>query len=237
MLRSIIEIIATTLICITIVGCAGQIKWPGTQVKLDPVFWENKNATIALVVMPNPIEGHIYRFDVKYPGSTTIMDHPGDTDDLAQFVQKYDYSEIESIKKLFSDDLTKRGVRVLSFDDKALTAISHELRNKKVSDSEAITILRRQTDAEYIISFAVSMCGVKEQIILPGDRKYSGIISITSRLIDLRKGEIKWEYYTAIKEVNVSSDWNQPPAYPNIAKAMHQVTTSTIKELQESFFK
>ena len=235
MLKRIITLVTVFLTGLTISGCAVRVIWPGTQVKLDPAFWEDKSAPVAIALVPSPLEGHIYRFDTKYPGSITEIDDAGDTGDLVQFVRRYDFSMIKDLKEIFSEELTKRGMKIVPFDEKTLSEIRHAQQVQNTEDVNAL--LNRQTGAAYLVIFSVKPYGIHEDIVLPWVRRYSGIIDITGKLIDLRTSAVKWEHITAIKEVKVSGNWDQPPDYPNIAQAIHTVTLSAMHDLQKSFFK
>ncbi len=201
-------------------------------IKLNPEFWNNSTSTIAVGIVPYPIEGHIYREDVKY--STSLSELSSPNSELKGFLSKFDTSEIESIKAMFSDELTKRGMRVLPFDDRSFNAEYRELQHNKSTDAQTIAAIKKHTTADYVIIFRVSRYGIIDNF-KPFRHQLYGLISGGGILIDLRSGEIKWRQ-RAFHRTDEIDNWMQPPDYPKLAKAMISITTLLKKEFFASFF-
>jgi hypothetical protein len=216
------------LISVIFTGCTSNIK-------LSPTFWENRSESIAIAVWPYPLEGKTLRYisGGMLPDYTTQIDSMDS--DLTAFVKTFDGSEFVNVKTLFSEELTKREMRVLPLDDKALNSVYNELRNEKNSKEKARNAYRKLTDANYLLIFVVPKWGLLQEGY-PLFTKYYGVLQMNGVLIDLRTGDVRWRN-TAYKIIRVEGDWNQPPDYPNVAKAMHGAISSRKTELYESLFK
>jgi hypothetical protein len=209
-------------------GCA-------LNTKLDTQFWENKNSRTAICLTPYPVVAHVYR-DVNggiLPGYVAIIDSWNEG--LTAFVQKFDSEEFNRIIPIFLSELTKRGMQVTLLDVEVCNSM---LTESEANKSETLNTLRKQSNADYLLLFRIPGWGIM-QVGYPLFTKYYSQLTIRGSLLDLHDGQIKWRDNwsgsTKHKELIVG-DWSQPPDYPNVAKAMHEVLTRRINELYESFF-
>lgn len=224
---------------------------PGCTMRshLNPSFWENKTSRIAVGVIPYPIEGHVYVQSRDYFGASsyTLPDKLSDPG-LTDFVHKFDYSKNSDIKSLFINELTKRGMQTWPLDDESLNQTM--LRVKKYTKEEALKILREQTNADLLLIFRVNVCGVYEREgILPWiirvKRPIVAVFNVSGYLINLRNGEVEWRYQIRVPSegkrvpddvIVLKEEWNEPPNYPNIDKAIREAIKLTTTELYKSFF-
>jgi hypothetical protein len=222
------KIISIIFMAVVVTGCIGKIG-------LDPAFWENKTSTIAICIVPYPLEGHTFRYVSGgfLPGYTTEI-HSVDAG-LTNFVKNFDNSEFDGIKSMFSNEFIKRGMQVLPLDDTTFSSVFHDLKINKSPTSEVLSTLKKQTNADYLIVFGVPEWGIRQEGY-PLFTKYYGFISMNGILIDLSNGEVKWRNMQSRRQVRVLEEWNQPPEYPNVTKAIHEVITVVAKELYDSFF-
>ena len=215
----------------TFTGCVSNIK-------LDSAFWENKVFTTGMCLTPNPVEGHVYR-DVKggiLPGYVATIDSWDE--ELTAFVQKFGDKEFVRIKTLFSDELAKRGMRVNPLDDKTCSAILMELQDSKNAKPEVLSKIRKLTDVDCLMVFRVTSWGIM-QSGYPLRTRYSSFLTMHGSLLNLHDGKMKWKNIGSWSEKHgerVLGDWDQPPDYPNVAKAMYEGLSRRIKELYDSFF-
>lgn len=242
MSKRLLKIATIVFIAAMFSACAssgiGTLGFSGTHVKLDPVFW-TKSSKIVIGITPYPIIGYTYKHinrNVYFVNLDSI--DVTDTLDtgLTRFVKAFDYSQITNLESIFANELSKRGLQVLTSDDKALNAQYQYLLAHDAS-LDTIKILREQTTADYLILFQTTMCGIVNYPDLITRYRLTSIVGVAAYLIDLHSGRIEWKYLEAGLERRVSGEWDQPPDYLNIAKAIREAMTATTDHLSQSFFK
>lgn len=215
-------------------GCANA------KTKLNPVFFENKTATIAIGLTPYPVTGYNYKCVDRGPiGCIIELDQTRDAG-LFSYLQKYDYAQFYKIKDLFADELKKRGMQVLSLNDINLISRYQELlESESLSiSSSAFKALSDQTNADFLILFQVERCGVMWSVhgFNTAYGKPGGHFHVNGYLFNLHSGKVEWKYVGDFNDRPIWEEWNQSPDYPNVAKAIHEAIALSINKLFNSFF-
>lgn len=231
-------------------GCT--FLWPGTNVKLSSNFWQNKTAGIVVGVTPYPIQGATYIENGSFAltpytkhnnfNDTRIFSYIKPDSGLSDFIKKFNFSEIFNIRSVFSSELTKRGMQVSLIESDALNQLLQNIQTD--AKDEALRTLREQTNADFLILFKVVLCGlIEKDTVLPPyiirmKRPYYAAFQVDGYLINLHNGNVEWMFFhNSTHKLLVSvEEWNQPPDYPGVAKALRDIISLTTKELTESFF-
>ena len=229
------KIIFTAIIISLLVGCVGVLK----DIKLDADFWQRKPSKIAIVVTPYPITGNTFSITSHgLSGYSYIISKTMDAE-LIRVVREYDYSEFYTIKKLFADELAKRGFQVIEQNRNVFQLSAANLNDLEKNNSNLahVKAFKKQLNADYLILFHVDKCGYVEDNNLSPFRERDGFFSVDGFLLNLNTGSVDWKHIILdFHGVPVSGEWNQSPDYPNIRKAIHEAIATSKNKLYNSFF-
>ncbi len=219
------------------IGCV-HFEKTGTQIKVAPDFFKAKPSKIAIAVTPQPIVGYAYK-NIKGELSSTVKRTDSLDAGVASFVRVFDYSSFYRAKYRFGDELTKRGMQIELLDDEAIRLNDkiYQYLQRKNTNWEAVRPFMEQVSADYLILFFIKAAGFMEDNLLPPFRHRYGLFSVNGYLLDLRNGAIEWKYDQNLQGVPISGEWQQPPEYPNVTKAINEAVAKSVNELFESFFR
>lgn len=204
-------------------------------------FWENKKQTIGIAVakIPQP-EAH----KTGGQGLLDIAINNANASELGEHLAKQDVQQInKTTDKMFSY-LRGKGFNVVKIEDQI---DAESLKEVSLSDDESKKIYYTNRDftplkTKYNIDKIVLVTLDKVGTI----RNYYGFVPLgapsgyskaVGQIINLENNQLEWNYVIDQQIPTSESEWDVPPSFPGLTKAMYTAFNQTQELLFNEFTK
>lgn len=221
---------AILIVLVLLAGCEKTIPLQGS-------FWQKKDAKIGVVVKHT--EAYAYR-DGGGEGLLDMAINEAMAAELKTHLRQIDLSGFDLVLDRFARKLREQGFTVKRFDEKInfdkFPKFEGSGDNRLDRDLRG---LAEKDELDLLLLLSVERLGTIRPywgFIPLGPPK--ALVQAKRRLVNLRTNELMWQ--TRIKEddsrVAVEGDWDQPPRYPNLTRAVQKAIDQATQHLERAFF-
>ena len=216
---------------------------PGVVAK-EPIsvpsrFWEDREGSIAIVLMSFPESG---RYDgLDSPGLLgTVMTQLAVVNEM-EFLDAIDVSTFATIGEIFADELELLGYSVLLYGKRPKRKdLEKRTKTGREQFKFDLTSIFEETGAHRIILIELNRFGLVRgpSDTFLGARRPYGTAYVQGRMIERGDHRLLWdtEWRYGIFKEKVIGDYNEPPYFPKLHVAINRALARSGKFLMESFF-
>ena len=225
-----VAVLATLLLTVALAGCEKSIP-------LDQSFWQARSARVGVALVKYP-EPSAYRYGQE--GLLDLAINEALAAPLKAFLRTADLVPFGTRAERYVARLNERGFAARRLETPLDLAQFPTFEGP--GDANFDRDLRRLAEAEgldFLVVLSIEAVGTT--------RDYYGFIPLgppraicraKGRLVDLRSNALRWQAFTAGEEavVRVEGDWDQPPQYPNLGRALQKAIEQAAEFLEKQFF-
>jgi hypothetical protein len=211
-------------------ACAQQ------PVAMSSDFWNNKSATVAIVVVKAP-EASMHQQGAQ--GLLDVAISNGASGTLNDHLKTLKFDEFDSISADLQKRLTARGMTVVGvyneYELPKLPSMSGEGPNHKKMAQQDFRSLAATLKADRLLLITPAAVGTV--------RSYYGFIPlgapqgafiVNAEIVDLKTDELLW-YHTATPFTNITDPWDEAPNFPNLTDAVFQAMNASRVDILQQF--
>ncbi len=212
-----------------ITGCASVQK----PVELDLTKWQANETEVAILVKPLPKP---YTHKVGSQGLLDVAINNATASGMTKVVSKIDLSEFYSIKTDLSRYISDQNVKVTVLEEDYKLPKLAEFEGKENFTKVDYRVLKDQLKVDQLLVVEVTQLGTVRNYygFIPTSLPRSSFVGV-GQLIDLSTNEILW-HNPVFLEKSIQGKWDEK-GYPNVIKAIKEVTNSGKEDLVSPFIK
>jgi hypothetical protein len=226
---------ACSLCLLLLTGCVTK------PVNLTPAFWQQRDASVAVVVAESPKEGSYLMM-----GSQGLLDlavAAAETTAVRAAIHRVDSASFNKVAGEFAAQLTKAGFKPVTVTERIKLA---DLPQREDSDSGEfefdLSRIAKPSGARYVLMLELLNYGALRTYyaFIPTSAP-SGFATVRGRLVDVaNKNAVIWDtgdqYPQNTLQEPVAGEWKQAPDYPNLIAAASRAVVLSRQMLQDRFF-
>ena len=208
-------------------------------IALQSSFWQAQNARIGVAVTKHP-DPDVYQQGRESEGLVALVINEALRSQMRTFLRTVEIREFEASSDRFVQKLQQRGLTVRRIDRPV------DLEQFPTFEGSGDTVLDRDLrslgeteNLDLLVLLSVDAWGTARQYVIGipvGPHK--AMVRAKGRLVNLRNNELQWQALMNVEDgiVPVEGEWDQPPAYPNLANALHKAADQAGRFLERQFF-
>ena len=204
---------------------------------LDASFWENKTQPIGISIAKLPTPDH------HSTGSQGLLDiaiNRGNASSIIEHLQTINVSDYNKAVPELSAALTEQGFTTVAIPENIDEASLPEFKEPSNAGEKAYSEhdfrdLRDKYEINRMIMVRMKAVGTQRNYygFIPTGAPYA-ITRASCELIDLNTNELLWRKPLE-QIIAVDGDWDQPPSYQNITRAVEKAMLISRKSLPNAF--
>jgi len=222
------------LILLFLVGCVAMVP----KIDVDPKFWADKEQVIGVAIAKLPTPASLKSGN---QGLLDVLINEANASDLDKHLASLDISSVNQLNEKVVTYLTSKNIKAVKIDSaidiKALPELNEEQRaNKPHIALHDYTSLKEQYHVDKLLVITVVNVGTM--------RSYYGFIptsapvgscSINGKIINLSNNELEWNQTTTQNVPSADANWDTPPEFPGLTKAVFSAYEQTQQMLINQF--
>lgn len=218
------QFLRSCMIPLVVVGLLGGCATAGSDFSTRPELWEQKQAVVGVAVaeLPKPTT---YK-----GGSEGIFDfaiNDAKAKPLERHLSRLDISNVTGLSDRIAAYLRSRGVTVRQIKKPIKVADLKKLDQDESSppDSHRVTRdfrpLKQKYGVDKLVLITVTQVGtIRNYFGFFPIGAPSGIASLAGQAIDLTTNTLEWNQTITRTVPSADRNWNEPPQYPGLTKAV-----------------
>jgi hypothetical protein len=208
-------------------------------IPLQSSFWQAKESRIAVALTPVP-DPDVYQEGRETEGLVALLINETLRAQMRTFLRTVELTAFEASSERFVQKLQDRGLTARRLD----RPLDLERFAKFSGSGDAVLdrdvrSLAEAEKADYLLLLTVDAWGTARKYVLGvpiGPPK--AMVRGRGRLVNLRTNELVWQSFMTPEDsiVAVDGEWDQPPAYPNLASAVRKAAGQAGEFLERQLF-
>lgn len=208
------------------------------NINIEPTFWSNNNQTIgvALAKLPKPMSAKSGN-----QGLLDIMINDANASDLDKHLATLDLSSVNKLRDDIVEYLNKKNITAKTIDTPVDVESLPEIQNQQTVNGvhfaeRDFSGLKEQYAVDKLLLVTVTRIGTL--------RSYYGFIPtsdpvgssmINGKIINLSNNQLEWNQTASQNVPNAEGDWDSPPAFPGLTKAVYSSFEQSQQMLLNNF--
>lgn len=213
------------------------------QVRISPVFWQQRDQTIGCAIAEHP------KCNFLFEGGGGILDNLiiyALNTDLIDHMKTIDPSNFYKGQDLFVEKLKADGFNVISVEDKInlkeLPKSNMDISEYPERDYRSVG---QEIGVDRLIVLTLLFCGAKRRYYGPSPMgEPMGTAEVQGEMVNVKTNKLLWRTEKIPYEGNSNAkikvkalgEWKEPPKYPNLTRAAITAIDKAVIYLYKDFF-
>jgi hypothetical protein len=235
-MKFLIRLLALLSIAVVAAGCVTTT--PNFSARPD--FWQQQNAVIGVAIaeLPKPTA---YKAGSQGLLDVAINNAAGGT--LEQHLNTLDISRIEKLSDRIATYLTGRGFKIKQIKEPIKLEALNKIEQNNASGGQGsyiasrdFTSLKAKYEVDKLVLVTVSRVGTIRNYygFIPLGAP-AGISNLQGQAINLKNNGLEWNQSVSQIVPSADANWDQPPDFPGLTKAVHSAFDQTRDLLYNNF--